>query len=364
MFPSISQTMIDLPMLLSRLLGDNTLRDAAFALGVFCFCFLFLWGLKIIVVSRLMAYARRTSRKVDDVLVGLISSIGMLFYVAISVSAAAQFLVLPPTLDWFIRLIFLVAVTVETVKILERFIGFLLRHKFLKIAGRDDDNIVQLMQILVSVILWTVAVLLVLSNMGVEITSLVASLGIGGIAVALAVQSILGDVFNSFSIYLDRPFEVGDFIVIDPHMGTVKRIGLKTTRIQALSGEELVIPNSQLTSARIQNFKQLQRRRVLFEFGVTYDTSSEKIEAATAIVREIIDAQDRTTFDRAHFKSFGESSLEFEVVYYMEEADFNLHMDTRHAINVEILRRFAKEGISMAFPTRTVHMVRNAGSSV
>lgn len=203
---------------------------------------------------------------------------------------------------------------------------------------------------------WVAAALLVAMNMGVEITPLVAGLGIGGIAVALAAQNILGDLFASVSIVLDKPFVLGDFIIVDDKMGSVEYIGLKTTRLHSLSGEQLVFSNTDLLKSRIHNYKKMFERRVLFTLGVVYDTPYETVAALPAMLREIIQSQQPVRFDRAHFARYGDSALIFEVVYYVLAADYNVYMDVQHAVNLAILRRFAEEKIEFAFPTQTVHL--------
>ncbi|HPU77290.1 MAG TPA: mechanosensitive ion channel family protein [Thermosynergistes sp.] len=214
--------------------------------------------------------------------------------------------------------------------------------------------------IVLRLILWALILLLALDNMGIDVTAVVAGLGIGGVAVALAVQNILGDLFSSFSIVLDKPFLVGDFIVIDDFGGTVEHVGLKTTRLRSLSGEQLVFSNSDLLRARIRNYKRMYERRVVFSFGVIYQTPSEKLSAIPDIVKAIITSQERTRFDRAHFLKFGNSSLDFEVVYYVLSPDYNVYMDTQQAINLAIYERFAEEGIEFAYPTQTVYLKAEA----
>ncbi len=204
--------------------------------------------------------------------------------------------------------------------------------------------------------LWSVATLMILDNLGFNITALVASLGIGGVAVALAVQNILGDLFASLSIALDKPFVVGDFIVVDDIAGTVEHVGLKTTRLRSLSGEQVVFANADLLKSRIHNYKRLYERRVLFGFGVLYRTTPEQLAAIPVMVREAITGQPGTRFDRAHFKAFGDSSLDFEVVYFVLDPDYNRYMDIQQAINLELVNRFAAAGIEFAFPTRSVHV--------
>ena len=207
------------------------------------------------------------------------------------------------------------------------------------------------------IVLWSIALLVTLDNLGFNITTLMASLGIGGIAVALAVQNILGDVFSSVSIALDKPFVIGDFIVVDNYMGTVEYIGMKTTRLRSLGGEQVVFSNTELLKNRIRNFKRMQERRIAFEFGIAYETPVEEIERIPQLVRNIVtDDRFDTRFDRAHFKSYGDSALQFEVVYYVLNPDFNKYMDIQQEINLALLRAFRARGITFAYPTRTLHL--------
>lgn len=204
------------------------------------------------------------------------------------------------------------------------------------------------------VLLWSVVALAMLSNLGVNITAFVASLGVGGIAVALAVQNILGDLFASLSIAVDKPFEVGDFIVIGPLAGTVEHVGLKTTRIRSLGGEQIVMANASMISSTIQNYKRLQERRIVFEFGLSYDTPTEAVKKAPAIVEEVIKAQDQVRFDRAHLRGFGKEALEFECVYIVQDPGYNLYMDIQQGINFGLLERFSRIGARFAVPVRAI----------
>ncbi|HDS1060597.1 MULTISPECIES: mechanosensitive ion channel family protein [Pseudomonas] len=204
------------------------------------------------------------------------------------------------------------------------------------------------------VLLWSVVVLAMLSNLGVNITAFVASLGVGGIAVALAVQNILGDLFASLSIAVDKPFEIGDFIVIGPLAGTVEHVGLKTTRIRSLGGEQIVMANASMISSTIQNYKRLQERRIVFEFGLSYDTPTEAVKKAPAIVEDAIKAQEQARFDRAHLRGFGKEALEFECVYIVRDPGYNLYMDIQQAINFRLLERFSQIGAKFAVPVRAI----------
>jgi small-conductance mechanosensitive channel len=201
----------------------------------------------------------------------------------------------------------------------------------------------------------TLVVLAVLDNIpGVEITTLITGLGIGGIAVALALQNILGDLFASLSISLDRPFAIGDFIIVDEYLGAVEHIGLKTTRIRSLGGEQLVFSNTDLLKSRIRNYKRMQQRRVPFTVGVTYQTPPAKLRKIPEIFKQQLEQFDDVHFDRAHFKAYGAYSLDFEFVYYVHTADYNRYMDIQQAINLGLYEEFEKEGIEFAYPTRTL----------
>ncbi len=195
--------------------------------------------------------------------------------------------------------------------------------------------------------------ILALDNMGVNVTALVAGLGIGGIAIALAVQGVLQDLFSAVSIVMDKPFMVGDFIVIGNKMGTVEQIGLKTTRIRALSGEQLIFSNKDLLSSQIQNFKRMQERRVQFSLGLVYQTEPAKLRSVPNTVKSIIERQRDVRFERCHLKNLGDYALEFEVVYWVLNPDYNLYMDRHHQINLDILQNFTQSGIDFAYPTNT-----------
>jgi small-conductance mechanosensitive channel len=205
-------------------------------------------------------------------------------------------------------------------------------------------------------LLWSVILLAILSNVGVNITAFIASLGVGGIAVALAVQNILGDLFASLAIAVDKPFRVGDFVVVGDVAGTVQMIGLKTTRIRSLQGEEVVMSNTDLLKQTINNYRPMRERRIVFAFGLPYDTPVDKVEAVSGIVQRVVQALPQLRFDRAHFKAFGTHALEFEVVYIVEDPSFNVYMDKQQAINLGLMREFASLGVQFALPTRMVHV--------
>ncbi len=216
-----------------------------------------------------------------------------------------------------------------------------------------------LLNFISKIVIWSLVLLLVLDNLGVNITALVAGLGVGGIAVALALQTILGDLFASLSIVLDKPFVVGDFLIIGDMLGTVEYVGLKTTRMRSLSGEQLVFSNSDLLNSRIRNYGRMFERRVVFNIGVTYQTSHEDLIRIPSIIREAIEKQDKTRFDRSHFKEYGNFSLNFESVYYVLGPDYNEYMDIQQAINLYIHEKFETAGIEFAYPTQTLFIEKS-----
>ncbi len=225
-------------------------------------------------------------------------------------------------------------------------------------SSPDDISYWMLLGLVGRVVVWSIALLIALDNLGFNISALMASLGIGGIAVALAAQNILGDLFSSVSIALDKPFVVGDFIVIDDYMGTVEYIGMKTTRLRSLGGEQIIFSNTELLKNRIRNYKRMQERRVQFEFGIAYDTAQEKVAHIPAMVEAIIlRNQPGVRFGRTHFKTFGDSALLFDAVYFVLDPDYDVYMNIQQAINLALLQSFREQGIVFAYPTRTLYLV-------
>jgi small-conductance mechanosensitive channel len=208
------------------------------------------------------------------------------------------------------------------------------------------------------ILVWATLLLAVLANMGVNITAMVASLGIGGVAVALALQNVLGDLFASLSIGLDQPFVIGEFIQFGDFLGTITHVGVKTTRIRSLSGEEIAIGNANLLAQTIRNYSRMATRRIVFNFGIAMDTPREKLQQVIDDVREIVGAIDGIALDRAHFKGFGDSSFDFEVVYIVQSAEYNIYMDIQQRINLALVERFEARGVPFAIPTSKLRVAR------
>lgn len=222
--------------------------------------------------------------------------------------------------------------------------------------SEQDDNNYLIIHFLLQFLLWSLAFFLILDNLGINVTALIASLGIGGVAIALAIQSILGDLFASLSISLDKPFVAGDFIVIDDLSGIVKKIGLKTTRIKSISGEEIIFSNADLLKTRIHNYKKMEMRRIVYTLGLTFDTPNDMLKRIPDIVKDIFNNIKTAELHRVYFREIGQFSLNFRIVYYINIADYNLYVETQQALNLAIMDRFNKEKINFAFPTQSIFL--------
>jgi len=339
----------------------NTYWEYAIATGIFVISALILKLFQAIILVRIKRLAEKTTNDFDDALVAMISQISAWFYIVFPAYLGSRYLMLSEDLEKWIGIIFMVAAVYEVIRAIEHMLSFGMKKYIAKTKQTDEydphsEAMIRVGMIIVRIVLWTVALLLILQNLGFNVSSLIASLGVGGLAVALALQNVLADMFSSFSIYIDKPFEVGDYIVVGEHSGTVKKIGLKTTRLQALRGEEIVISNQELTSARVQNLKKLKHRRVSFTFGVTYETSEKKIEKIPALVEKIISSVEEAEFKRCHFSAYSPSSLDFETVFTLETSDYNVFMDAQQEIYISLFKAFKKEKISFAYPTQTIHI--------
>jgi small-conductance mechanosensitive channel len=250
-------------------------------------------------------------------------------------------------------IVLLVQIGLWSVEIIE----FLLMRRQVGLQGEAGyrKGPVAAIIVLAKIVVWTLVIILVLENIpGIHVTALLTSLGIGGIAIGLALQKVLGDLFASLTISIDQPFVEGDAISVDQLSGEVEHIGLKSTRIRSATGEQLIFSNSDLLESRIHNYKRMEHRQVTFSLNINTQTASKKLQKLPKILKETIEAQSKVTFNRASFKNIDANALVFEVVYTVNTADFNLFMDTQQEINLEILRRLDEEDIKLAHPTQTV----------
>ena len=342
-------------------LFGNTLGGFLFAAAAFLVFLVILKFIQWAVLNRLKGFAERTKTDLDDTLIRIVKTIRPPFYSFLAFYLAVTiFLSLSPLVLRGITVILVVWIAYQAIGALQILIDYVVKKS---LGGKDDDTkaAAGLIGKIAKITLWAIGLLLILSNLGVNVNSLIAGLGIGGVAIAFALQNILADLFSSFAIYFDKPFLVGDFIVVGSDMGTVERIGIKTTRIRSMKGEELVISNQELTSARIQNFKKIGERRVSFRFGVLYETPTDKLREIPRIIGKIIGELDSAKIDRVHFTSFDDSALTFEVVYLVNSPEYLDYMNTQQEINFKIKEEFEKRGIEMAYPTQTIYIAGNNG---
>jgi small-conductance mechanosensitive channel len=309
---------------------------------------------QLIIISRLKKLAKKTKTDIDDTLIKVVQKVRPPFYSFLAFYFATKFLTLYGFFQKALDIVLTIWIVYLVVASFQILVDYLANRYLKKEDATGTKGAVDLLSKIIKGVLWGLGLLFILSNLGVNVTSLVAGLGIGGIAVALALQSVLEDLFSSFSIYFDKPFVVGDFIIVGENMGTVKKIGIKTTRIRALQGEEVVISNKELTSVRIQNFKKMKERRVLFSLGVVYQTSSSKLKKVPGIIEKIVTSTKKARFDRCHFNKFDDSALSFEVVYYVLSGDYKGYMDINQEILFRIKDEFEKNKIEMAYPTQTI----------
>lgn len=311
--------------------------------------------LKLIVVHKLKKWADRTVTQFDDFLISSLSrTLIPLFYVLGFYAGISQ-LQFGAGAERVIEVIVKILVTYLIIRVIVTTISFLIASSIRK-RDRGEEKLRQTrgIMLVISVTIWIFGIVFLLANLGYNVTTIIAGMGIGGIAIALAAQTILTDLFSYFVIFFDRPFEVGDFISVDDKSGTVNEIGIKTTRLNAVGGEELVFSNTDLTNSRLHNFGKMSRRRVVFKLGVVYETTSRELEFVSDTLAVIVKKQKDVIFDRAHFTSYGSFSLDFEVCYYVIGDSYNKYMDIQQAINMEIFQTFSEAGINFAYPTQTL----------
>jgi small-conductance mechanosensitive channel len=340
-------------------LFSNTLRSWIIALALFVGLLLALILIKKVWLKRAASLESIDDGKLDGLVIRLLKQTRWIFILAVSANLASLALHLPEASRAAIRVVTVIILLVQGGLWGNGIIAYWINRKVKKQMEMDAERATTLdvFGLMGRIVLWIVVVLLILDNLpGIQVTTLIASLGITGIAVALAVQNILGDLFSSFTIVMDKPFVIGDFIIVDEYRGTVEHIGLKSTRIRSLTGEQLIFSNSDLLNSRVRNFKRMARRRILFNLGVTYQTPAEKLAIIPALIREIVEKHPDATFDRAHFSSYGAYSLDFEIVYWVDTPDYYVYMDIQQDINLEIYRCFTDIGVEFAYPTQTLFM--------
>lgn len=338
---------------------DNRVFDYLIFVAIFIIGAILLKILKTIIFARLKSWAKKTATDIDDFLLNLTekTTTPLLYYGLFYLSA--NYLTLDALMKEVLNSAGAILITVMGIRFATEIISYSLETFWVK-KEKDPSKKGSLKGILttVRIIIWGAGITFLLDNLGFQISTVIAGLGIGGVAVALAAQAILGDLFSYFSIFFDRPFEIGDFIIVGDYLGVIEHIGIKTTRIRSLSGEQLIFANSDLTSSRVRNYKRMKKRRVVFKLGVTYQTTAKQVRAIPEIIENIVKEIPDVNFDRAHFFEFGDFSLVYEVVYYIKGSDYNKYMDVQQEINFKLKDEFEKLGIEFAYPTQTLFVTK------
>lgn len=339
---------------LSTVIFDNTIQAWLLAALLSGLLFVVFCVARKVLVNRAGKIAAKTATDLDDFLCELLGELRNFFLLGLAILLGSHSLTLPDGVQEAIRIIFVVLALLQCGFLANKLLMYLINKRAVR-EGKAQSATLKTIGRFLSGLVWAIVIVMALDSVpGIEVSTLVTTLGISGIAVAFAIQNVLSDLFAALSITFDQPFIIGDVIVVDDLAGIVERIGLKSTRVRSLSGELLVFSNSDLLNSRIHNFQQMDRRRVVLKFGVTYQTPREKLQAIPEMIEKVIAKQEKVSFDRAHFTGFGDSTLDFEVVYWLEDSDYGFYMDSQQAVDLGIFELFEEEGIEFAYPTQTV----------
>jgi small-conductance mechanosensitive channel len=325
---------------------NNTITDYVVALSIILVGSIALRLVKKGVLDNIRTWSKKTQSTTDDVVVESVERFGIAALQFAIIYWGITYLTLSPKAENVIHVTTSIVVTYFLLRLISTVILILLQSNIRK-QEQGENKIKQLggLMLLINIIIWAVGIVFLLDNLNYNVTTIITGLGIGGIAIALAAQNILGDLFNYFVIFFDRPFEAGDFITVDDKMGTVEYVGIKTTRIRGLGGEQVIIGNSNLTGSRIHNFKRLVNRRIVFMLNLDYRTPIDKIKRVPSLIKEIVEKQSPVLFDRAHFASLGDWSLKIEVVYFVLDPDYNRFMTIQQNINLDIYETLLRNEI-------------------
>lgn len=343
---------------------QNTIWKASFfdntVLDYFIFALIFIFLVFAFFLTKYILL-RKISKKVKEqrflkVIIAIIEKIRSPFYSFVSFYIALSYLESPEILSKISFYILIFWTSYRIVIAGYQVIDFILDGLIEKKANQGSKSMMRAMGNIAKGVLWVFAGMTILSLLGVNVTGLVAGMGIGGIAVAFALQGILSDLFSSFSLYFDKPFVEGDFIVVGDTWGTVEKIGIKSTRIRAIQGEEIIFSNKELTTAKVHNMKKMEKRRAQFSLGITYETPTEKMKKIPAIIEKIIKKEDIAELDRINFINFNDFSLDYDLVYFINSPDYKIFVNTNERILLDIKKEFEKEKIEFAYPTKTIHL--------
>lgn len=344
---------------LSKQIHGNSLQSIAFALLMGIFLGLILKILKKLLAEKIKTLALKTENTWDDEIAHLVTRTKSWFIFVLGYYLSAQGLLLSEKFANFLNICFSFCFFFQILLWADRAILVAVRINSKTNAEShseltDPKDII--LSFLIRAFVFATMILLLLSNLGVNVSALITGLGVGGIALALAVQKILGDLLASISIALDKPFSIGDSIVVGTLSGTVEKIGLKTTRVRSVNGELIIVPNTDILTKSIQNYKELKERRIVLRLGIVYDTPEDKIKKVTDLITTAVSSVDKTRLERVHFCNFGPSSLDYEAVYWILDSQYIALMDAQQQVNYKILSLFNQEQIGFAYPSQTIYL--------
>jgi small-conductance mechanosensitive channel len=337
------------PEVLNKVYWGNALFDYLVAIFFFLIIILVLVIFKEIFLAELKRLAQKTKIKFDDLIISVLDAIGWPLYTLISFYLSFSFLYISPIVWNYISGLFFILFVYYIAKIVQIIIQYCVKRAIVRdeADGHIDSPALWFLGKSLKVLIWIGVIAIILRHFGYNITALIAGLGITGIAIAFALQNVLTDIFASFSIYIDKPFKIGDFISIGDEMGEVKSIGVKSTRLQSLKGEELIISNKQLTEARIHNYGRMKKRRTSFLIGISYETPHKKLEKIPGIIEKVLKKIKGVEIDRIYLKELGMYNLSFEVAFFFNSTDYNDFAKARETVNLGIIKAFEKDKISI-----------------
>jgi small-conductance mechanosensitive channel len=337
------------------LLLGNSLAEWLTAVGLAFVVWGALWILRKFIAARYQGYSGAQNPTAIRLIAYLIGNTKQILFLAIAISAAQEWLTLPPKIEHVVSNVVLLMILLQVGLWAGRTVRFYLEMKELERgADRVFAGSLDIINFVSSMLIWSLLILVALSNFGVNITALLAGLGVGGVAVALALQNVLGDLFASLSIALDKPFVVGDSLVIDTYIGKVEHIGIKTTRLRSESGEQIILSNADILKSRVRNNGRAPELRALTTLRVTYDTPIERLRAIPKLLEGIVGEHPQARFERCHLKTLGEAALLFELTYFVRQPVLNPLLDLQQAVNFRIVEEFRRLGIEFSYPTQVV----------
>ncbi len=328
----------------------NTIAQYIDAAIYFVIALILLYILQKVVMSRFEKFAKKTKTEIDDVIVEFIHSIRPRLYIVLAAYISLRTLVLAPMVLNTINVIVIVVIIFQVTRSIQIIIEFGAK----KLSSDEEDehakSAAQLLSVIAIIIVWIFGILMILANIGINVGSLIAGVGIGGIAIAFAIKEILADLFSSFSIYFDKPFKAGDTVKVGEDVGVIQKIGIKTTRVKARTGEELIVSNQDMTSSRVHNFKRMEYRNAKAKFIVEFDTPIEKLKQIPENIKNLIGSIDNVECKRVHLKEFGEWGLIFETLYTVDSRDYTDYMDAQQEINFAITKMLNEMSVQIAVP--------------